>query len=273
MGFFDTIGNLAKAAGSWLFGGNSGSGGGNLGLISQLAKTAMTGYSLYKLNKSIKKENETGSQPATQAPTVDSGQTIVVTPDQTNRIPVLYGEAFVPSIITDAQLSSNRQTMTYVFTICEKTGTKISDNLATNYLWEDVYINDQRVVFKSDGITVDYTVDREGNQDISLRDLVTIRLYLGGSTSSFQTQQNGSFAIVPVDAWTVVPNWNSSFQMNDLIFSVMTVKYDKTKGLTGVPRLLFHIISDMDQPGDVLYDYATNTRYGAGIAPEDIYRE
>jgi len=26
----------------------------------------------------------------------------------------------------------------------------------------------------------------------------------------------------------------------------------------------------MDQPGDVLYDYMTNTRYGAGIPVEDI---
>jgi hypothetical protein len=27
----------------------------------------------------------------------------------------------------------------------------------------------------------------------------------------------------------------------------------------------------MHLPGDVLFDYMTNTRYGAGIAPGDIY--
>jgi hypothetical protein len=31
-----------------------------------------------------------------------------------------------------------------------------------------------------------------------------------------------------------------------------------------------HMNNSMTQPGDVLYDMMTNTRYGAGIAPADI---
>lgn len=264
MSFFDTIIDLGKSAYNYVT-GNS--------LLSSIATTALTGYALNQLTQSVNKDN-TAATSNTTAARVDPGQKLTLSPDQNNRIPVLYGEAFIPGIVTDAHLSADRTQMTYVFTLCEQTGSKLSDGSPSNYTFEDVYLADQRVVFKSDGITVDYTVDRDGNQDISLRDLITIRLYTGGSNAVFQEQPNGSPGpITRVDAWTVVPEWTPLHSMNGLIFAVITVIYNAEKNSRGVPTPLFHIINDMTQPGDCLYDYATNTRYGAGIAPEDIYDE
>jgi hypothetical protein len=105
---------------------------------------------------------------------------------------------------------------------------------------------------------------------------VTIRFYAGGSASSFQQGQDGGYPVTAAmqqNAWDVVPNWTSFHVMNQLIFAIITVTYNSNNGSTGVPRPLFHIINSMSQPGDVLYDYATNTVYGAGIDPEDIYDE
>jgi hypothetical protein len=267
MSFFSTILDLGKSAVNFLSGNSL---GGNI------AKTAITAFLLNKVNSSINKSNDAARTVTTTSPPVDPGTPLEIVPNQNNRIPVLYGEAFVPGIITDAQLSADRTVMTYVFTLSEATGTLLSTGLPSSYSFEDVYLNDQRVVFKSDGITVDYTLDREGSQDISARDLVTIRFYAGGSASSYQQGQEGGFPITEAmqeNAWDVVPEWTSFHVMNQLIFAVITVTYNSNNGLRGVPRPLFHIINSMSQPGDVLYDYSTNTRYGAGIDPEDIYDE
>jgi hypothetical protein len=58
--------------------------------------------------------------------------------------------------------------------------------------------------------------------------------------------------------------------MNELIFSVVRVEYSREKNVTGIGDLKFHIQNSMFLPGDVLYDYMTNTRYGAGIAQAEI---
>jgi hypothetical protein len=266
MSFFDTISDLASGVVDFL-GGNS--------VGSNLARTALTGYALSQLNSSINKQNDAASDARAQptAKTVSPGETLQVVPDQNNRIPVLYGHCFAPGIIVDAQLSQDRTLMTYVFAISEKTGTQISNNQPTTYQFNNVYVNDQRVVFKPDGVTLDYTIDRNGIQDISQQDFITIRFYAGSSFASSQQPQNDAYSVTLTPAWDIVPTWTPMHAMYGLIFCVITVRYNSEKNLRGVPNMLFEITSSMTQPGDVLYDYATNTRYGAGIAPEDIYIE
>jgi hypothetical protein len=179
----------------------------------------------------------------------------------------------MPGIIVDANISDDRTKMTYVFAICEKTGTLLSSGSATTYTWDQVYVNDQRAVFKEDGCTLDSTVDRNGVQDITMRDLVTIRMYAGNSFGISQIPLNNGYAITATNAWDIVPGWTPMHVMNDLVMAIITVIYNSEKGLNGVPKMLFELSSSMTQPGDVLYDYATNTRYGAGIATGDIYSE
>lgn len=51
----------------------------------------------------------------------DPGVRQQLSPSTEHKIPVLYGSAFVNGIITDARISSDNKTMTYVFTIAETT--------------------------------------------------------------------------------------------------------------------------------------------------------
>ena len=51
----------------------------------------------------------------------DPGVRQQLAPSTEHKIPVLYGSAFVNGIITDARISSDNKTMTYVFTIAETT--------------------------------------------------------------------------------------------------------------------------------------------------------
>lgn len=264
MSFFQSVLDLGKKAVGFLTGNSIG---------GQLAKTALTAYALNRVTRSINKDNTAARNANITVRPQVVGQQISVRPDQNNRMPVLYGEAFVPGIITDAHLSSDQQVMTYVFALSETTGQKLSDGLDTVYIFEDVYVNDQRVVFKNDGVTVDSTIDRNGRQDVSQRDLITIRVWAGNSLASSQLSQDGAPTVTPGNAYNIVPTWGPSHVMSQLIFAVMTVRYNAEKGLRGMPNLQFHMISDMTRAGDVLYDYVTNSRYGAGIRPEDVFDE
>ena len=71
--------------------------------------------------------------------------------------------------------------------------------------------------------------------------------------------------------YDIMPGWDSTYTMPDLVYAIVRVDYSKEKGITQIPNLRWHITNSMTLPGDCIYDYATNTRYGAGIDPTEIY--
>lgn len=275
MSFFSAILDIGKAA-IGLFSGAS--------IAGALVRTAVTAIAVNQVNRKVKKANDAirnqieaarttnDTTGAAATPVRRAGVKLQVRPDQNNRIPILYGRAHVSGIISDAYLSTNRQVLTLVFTLCEVTGTKISDNLASVFTMHDCYVNDQLVVWKADGVTVDYTLDRDGNQDVSQRGLMTIRFYAGNTTSAKQIAPVGE-TITAIDAWTLVEGGSSLYQMSDLVFAAVQITYNQDKGMTTIPTIMVDLQNSMTQPGDCLYDYATNTRYGAGIAESEIYKE
>jgi hypothetical protein len=58
--------------------------------------------------------------------------------------------------------------------------------------------------------------------------------------------------------------------MSNLVFALVRVDYNREKNVTGLANTIFNVSNTMFQPGDVVYDYLTNTTYGAGIASGDI---
>ena len=262
MSWFDDVVDVGKS----LLGGaaNLLTGG---GIGGSLAKAALLGLALNKMTGSITKDNSTPTRPATAD--IDLGVRLQVNPSTQDKIPLLYGSATFGGIITDAVLSADNKTMFYVFTLAERTGTLISTGAASTYVFNDVYLNDSRVIFQSDGITVDYVIDREGNQDISLRGLVKVYCYAGDSESPVVPEYYTNASLE--DAYDVMPNWTPNHMMEDLLFGIVRIDYAQDKGITRVPTTKFTITNSMSLPGDCLYDFMTNTRYGAGIAATDIY--
>jgi hypothetical protein len=169
--------------------------------------------------------------------------------------------------------TNNNQTMTYVLTICEMTGTKLSDSAASSFDFVDIFYNDQRIVFDTTGgeagITAAYSVDRSGNIDYSIDGLVKVWCYNGNSTTPVAPvgYTNGSLPT----AYAIVPNWTAAYTMSDLVFAVVQVNYSRDKGVTGLPTMRFNVRNSMTLPGDCLLDYMTNTRYGAGIPQAEIF--
>jgi hypothetical protein len=261
MSWLDDLVDFGSSVVDWFTGSSVG---------ANIARTAVTGYALNRVTASINKENEKPQEP-------DPGVRLQVDPDPDHKIPVVYGKAFIGGILTEAILSSDNQKMYYVLTLCERTGnTNLGAGAASVFTFKSIYWNDQKLTFDADGITVAAGTDRDGNVDTSLDGFVKVYCYAG----------NSSLPVVPTGytnagltaAYTVLSNgnipvaqrWTANHTMNDLVFAIVEVTYNKENRVIGIGNMTFEIENSMKQAGDCIYDYMTNTRYGAGIPATEI---
>ncbi|CAB4153697.1 hypothetical protein UFOVP635_20 [uncultured Caudovirales phage] len=234
-------------------------------IVSSIVKVVGLGLVVNAVSKSVNKGNNTGNDTAN----IDAGVRLQIPPAAENKIPVLYGTAFFGGIITDAVMTNTNKTMYYCLTLSEKTGNKLSNGQPSDYVFKDVYWNKGRIVFQPDGITASYTVDPSGNVDRSIANQVKVYCYKGNSATP-ATIQNYT-ATNTTKAYDIVPGWTSSTHvMSDLLFAVVKVDYNRDMNITGIGDMLFEVQNSMYLPGDCLYDYMTNVRYGAAIDPADI---
>lgn len=217
-----------------------------------IARTAILGAILNRIHAANNKDN--GKDEAKR-------NIITVDVDPDYSIPVVYGDAFVRGKVTDAYMDNNCDTMWFCITICEKTGYVQSTGYPSAFTIPEVYWNDSKVQFKGDRFTVDKLISADGDVDDKVSGLIEIYLYGGNSI----TPLNGGGV-----ATGLMPNWGTNEVMSDLVFALVKVEYDKDAGVTRLGNLTFKVKNTMKQPGDVLYDYMTNTRYGAGIDSGEI---
>lgn len=236
------------------------------GVIGGVAKTAALGLLLKQVTESINKDNQKPTTATTNRP--DPGVRLQVDPDTDHSIPVVYGQAYMGGIVTDAVLTNGNQTMWYCITLCEKTGNLINGTPSQISI-DRVYWNESEIRFQSDGVTVQDFVSAGDIIDSNPNGLIKIYLYNNGSSSqTFPVGYTG--AISP--AYSRFPNWTANHQMNNLVFALVRIDYNRDKNVTGLGKIEFKIKNSMTEAGDVLNDYMTNTRYGAGIPAAEINR-
>jgi hypothetical protein len=253
MSFLSGIISLGKSAVGILSGN---------GIAGTLARTAILGFAINRLSKNAIKGNDTGTQ------NIDQGVRLQVKPNADSKIPVLYGSAFFGGNIIDAAMTNSNKTMWYALALSEKTGTIYSSSAASTYVLNNVYWNNQRIIFRADGITADYSVDKSGVIDRNISGLVRVYFYSGGRTAG--QVPSGYTGTVP-NAETLFPNWTAgTHAFGNVIFALVRVDYSREKNVTGLGEMLFNVSNTMFQPGDVLYDYLTNTTYGAGIDAANV---
>jgi hypothetical protein len=231
------------------------------GIGSTLARTALTGYALNQVSKAINKENNKAS---------DQGARLQVNPSTDAKIPVVYGRAALGGIISDASLTNNNSTMWYCLVLSEKTGRlNLGTGSASSFTFKEVYWNKQLLTFDSDGVTATSCTDANGNTNSDINGLIKVYCYNGGSQYPVPISNYSSANLA--NANTLFPDWSSTHTMNDLIFALVRIDYNKDKNVTSLGEMTFVIENSMKFAGDCLYDLMTNTRYGAGISPEEIY--
>ena len=241
---------------------------GGSGIGSVLARTAITGFALSQITKSINKTNEVNT-----APTPDPGVRLQIDPDPNNQIPVVYGQAVLGGVVTDASLTDDNLTMYYCITLCEKTGnTNLGAGAASEFTFKEIYWDGNRLVFDAaDGVTVTGFVDSAGTLCSTISGQVKVYCYGGGSSSTYQKSPTGFTVANTTNAYNIFPNWTSNHAMTNLVFAIVRVDYSAEKNVRGLADMKFKIANSMSLAGDVLYDYMTNTRYGAGIPSTEIY--
>lgn len=256
MSFIDDIIDFGSTAINWFTGDTMG---------ASLARTAVTGLALNQITKSINRESASDTNKTT---TPDPGVRLQVEPDTTNNIPVVYGKAVISGAVTDAVLTNGNQTMYYCLVLSERTGVKLSDSTQSVITFKDIYWNNERLIFNSTGITVASTVDATGVVSTGVAGKIEVYCYNNGSTGPVvpYNYTNASLA----NAYSVFPNWTTNHSMTNLVFVIIKMTYDSTNNVTGLGDWKFVLENSMYMPGDCLYDYMTNTRYGAGIDPAEI---
>jgi hypothetical protein len=236
-----------------------------MSFFGNLFKTVLTGYILGQVSSSRNTGNNSVSD---QPDEPDWGVRLQLSADTNTKIPVVYGRAFTGGKLFDTRMTNDNRTMHYALVLSEKTGlTTLGAGPDSVFSFRDIYWNNSRIVFDSDGITASYMVDRNGKIDRSIDGLVKVYCYNNGSESG--VVPDNYTGTVP-HAYNVMPYWDSADTADELVFIVVEVNYSKEKNISGLGNVLVDLENSMTLPGDCLYDYMTNTRYGASIASEDI---
>ena len=224
-------------------------------LAAQAAAALLTGAIVYGVGKGV------GKMLMPDFPTgntgLNAGTRVQLSPNTGYRVPVVYGHAFQNGIITDAAISSDNQTMTYVLTLGEKTS-------GTTTLG-DIFWNDKKLVF-SGGATspnVTSTIDEDNTTSTDYANNVEVYVYDGNGDSANAIR--GS-----VDAYTLVDHWTNTEKNSGTIFAVIKVTFDPEAQLTGLGTITCELTNSLDNPAEVLQDYLTNTTYGCSIPLADV---
>lgn len=182
-------------------------------------------------------------------------------PTTVNKIPVVYGSAYVGPTIIDAILSTDQQTMYYVCALSEvTTGT---------FTYGNIYYNGDLVELGTGG-DVAKVISLTNNAvppqtDTKIAGNMFIYLFNNGSSSGINTGgltaiQILSDASIPVDS-----RWSSTDTMSSCAFAIVKLNYNSDAGTTQIGSLNFQLINDLDNPGEVITNYLTNTVYGCAI--------
>jgi hypothetical protein len=215
------------------------------------------------------------------------GGRVQVPPATNNKIPVVYGNAYINGIITDARLKSiggvKNDTMYYCIVLSET-----CNNAGAIYTVDNVYWNDLRLTFvdstgsahkvkdgrknveNPDGVTEDFV---DTNFIFENNSLVEVRVYADGSGSTdqiFPLQSSGN----TTPAYTFWDNnsgtWTSANQMKGLVYAIVKVTWNSDKGFTSLPNITVQLDNSINNPADVWYDYMTSARYGANVSASEI---
>jgi hypothetical protein len=200
--------------------------------------------------------------------TVNPGNPVQVPPSGDNKVPVVYGTAYLGGIITDLSITSNNQRMYYVMTLCEVTNTEpgqTPDNISFGY----IYWGGKRCIF--DGVDqykiIGLLDESTGVTDYTVSGKLNIYLFRNGSSSGVNTAQT---AIQIMSNGDLVYQWDATKLMTNVAFAIVEITYSQTANLTGIQQTRFQVINSRTKPGDCLSDYLQSTKYGAALTTSQI---
>jgi len=185
-------------------------------------------------------------------------------PATDNKLPIVYGAAWVGGTIIDLSISDNNQELYYVVALTEVTG-----NGTDTISFGDIYWGGKKCNFASSTSenVVSLTDESTGETDTSVNGLLQIYLYSNGSNSQVR---GSSSAISVMQTAGLIYQWDSTKLMTNCAFAIIHISYNQNAGLTGIQQTKFQLTNSRYKPGDCFYDYFTNQIYGAAIDVSQI---
>jgi hypothetical protein len=195
----------------------------------------------------------------------NGGGRVPVNPNTENKIPVVYGTAFMAGSVIDAKISEDQKTMWYVFAMSE-----VTDSGTLSY--DEVYWNSNKVTFDGTDhakVTKWTTNSDPAQEDAVVNDHGWIYLFTDGSSSGVNTGGKTAIEILSVAEIPLDMRWVSTCTMDKTAFMIVKIIF-KSPGITSMPTITSKMTNTLTKPGDVIYDYMTNERYGCGIKPASV---
>ena len=218
-----------------------------------------------------------GASPS-QQPT---GSRIQLRPSTDNKIGVVYGDAFVSGALVDAKISTDQKQMWYVYAIAEVTDSgiiSIGDLTSTTETY--VYWGDKTCIFDAtDRTKVIKFINSDGEEDTSVNGYLNMYFYRSGSYTGVNTSES-AIDVLSDSAIAADQRWNSSRYtysghaptMAHTMFVIVKLTYNQDASIVGEEQLQVRLQNSLNKPGDVIYDYLSNARYGGGIPYDQLDR-
>ncbi|NDB58977.1 hypothetical protein EB001_11050 [bacterium] len=210
---------------------------------------------------------DTPNQSNLNAQQPNPGNRQQIPPAGDNKIPVVYGSAYVGGIITDLTISDDNQDIYWVFALSEVTNTETGGTPDT-FTFGNVYWGGKRCIFDGTDLTkVTGLYDESTGETQDISGYMNIYLYKNGSNQPSNSSQT---AISVLSASNLIYKWNSSKLMSNCAFAIIHLKYNSDRNLTGLNQTRFQLTNSRHAPGDCFLDYLSSTRYGAAIPVANI---
>lgn len=180
-----------------------------------------------------------------------------------NKLPVVYGQAYIGGMVTDLSITDDNQTLYYVLALAEVTNTETGGTPDT-LTFGAVYFGGKRVVFDGTDLTkVTGLLDEStGVVDYTVANKLFFYLYNNGSSAGVNTALS---AIAVMSDAALTYKWDNTKVMSNCAFAIMKMVYNQDANLTGLQQTKFQLTNSRTKPGDCFTDYLTSTRYGAAV--------
>jgi len=209
-------------------------------------------------------------QKATEGNSGVSGTPMTLMPDTSNKLPAVYGKAFLSGMVTDAKISTDNQTMWYVIPLCESP----SSGAIT---FGELYWGERKLTFSGTeaGRVVSFT-NNSGQVDAKVDGNMWVYFYNNGSNSPTNGTTSTAISILSDATISAAARWDATKLMTNTAFVIVKLIYSQDDGITGLDQLKVETfnnqtgITDGYKPGSAMLDYLINDRYGANLDIEDV---
>jgi len=156
-----------------------------------------------------------------------------VPPAGDNKLPVVYGSAWVGGIITDMSISQDNQDLYWVMALSEVTNSE-NGNTPDVFTFGDVYWGGKKCVFSTTaGETYKVTglLDESTGLIQDVAGYMDIYLYRNGSSTPTNSNSN---AINIMQTSGLVYTWDGSKLMTNCAFAIIHLKYSQSRNLVSL---------------------------------------